>query len=124
MKVCHLGFEWPRSCAVPQLHGPAGLGCVGPAAVRPFHPLVSKGVSEWFRMARGPSFEWRGGLVSNGGRGWIRMGCGAGFEWKLRGAGFEWFGVDLVSNGNCGGLVSSGGFRGFESSGPFAEYSF
>ena len=75
-------------------------------------------------MARGPSFEWRGGLVSNGGRGWIRMGCGAGFEWKLRGAGFEWFGVDLVSNGNCGGLVSNGGFRGFESFGPFAEYSF
>ena len=31
-------FAGPRSCAAPQLHGPAGLGCVGPAAVRPRVP--------------------------------------------------------------------------------------
>ena len=37
-RVCHLGFAWPRSCAAPQLRGPAGLGCVGPAAVRPRVP--------------------------------------------------------------------------------------
>ena len=54
-------------------------------------------------MARGPSFEWRGGLVSNGAAAWFRMGGGAGFEW----------GAGLVSNGNCGGLFSNGGGRGW-----------
>ena len=29
-KVCHLGLAWPRSCAAPQLRGPAGLGASVP----------------------------------------------------------------------------------------------